>query len=45
MNAGDYGAARASMRKALELDPGNPRILLNLEILAALNPSQRTDRP
>lgn len=38
MTAGEPAAARASLRTALELDPGNPRVLLNLEILAALHP-------
>ncbi|MET0984682.1 MAG: hypothetical protein ABW034_04670 [Steroidobacteraceae bacterium] len=38
MTAGEPAAARASLRTALGLDPSDPRVMLNLEILAALNP-------
>ncbi|MET0656590.1 MAG: hypothetical protein ABW110_00330 [Steroidobacteraceae bacterium] len=43
MNAQDRAAARGALRVALALDPTNPRILLNLEVLAALNPSRSTE--
>jgi hypothetical protein len=45
LNAGNYAAARLAFHKAIDLEPSNPRAMLNLEVIAAINPQEPGQHP